>query len=105
MSVVLLFRTATYVCSDLVNDFIQKSARRNISDALMFMPSDYVHRMLFSYKISTSRKLVYRADHKISGTLSVEYSSLTAISVASSTFTLELDFEHQVILFAHLSQK
>ena len=78
-------------CQNFSNDFIHKFAKVTDSEAPIANPSVWVYHILLHLKwtfVTASLKRLFIADLGISDTSSLEYSFLSAISIASSTGTL-----------------
>ena len=78
-------------CKNFSNDFIHKFAKVTDSGAPIDNPSVWVYQILLHLKwtfVTASLERLFIADLGISDTSSLEYSFLSAISVASSTGTL-----------------
>ena len=91
MSRVLFSLPLTGFCKEFSKDFILWFVKITASEAPIAKPSDWVDQVLLDLKwtfVMAGLKRFFIADLKISGIWSLKYSSLSAISIASSIRTL-----------------
>ena len=86
LSGVLIYLPFFDFCKDFSKDFIHKFSKITANEAPIVKPTDWVYHILLHLKwtiVTASLKRLFLADLGISGNSSLEYSSLSAISIAS----------------------